>query len=128
MPRVHRTVRYEPDERPPELLAAGLGIQYALLTVTGIVLTVAIVVRAGGGSEAYLSWSGFAVLIVSGVSTLLQVRGVGRVGAGYILPMGTSGAFLAVCIAALTAAGPLLLAALVLVSSLFQLVLSQRLS
>ena len=128
MPRVHRTVRYEPDERPPELLAAGLGIQYALLTVTGIVLTVAIVVRAGGGSEAYLAWSGFAVLIVSGVSTLLQVRGVGRVGAGYILLMGTSGAFLAVCIAALTAGGPLLLAALVLVSSFFQLVLSQRLS
>ena len=128
MPRVHRTVRYEPDERPPELLAAGLGIQYALLTVTGIVLTVAIVVRAGGGSEAYLAWSGFAVLIVSGVSTLLQVRGVGRVGAGYILLMGTSGAFIAVCIAALTAGGPPLLAALVLVSSLFQLVLSQRLS
>ena len=38
------------------------------------------------------------------------------------------GRFLAVCIAALTAGGPLLLAALVLVSSLFQLVLSQRLS
>ena len=128
MPRVHRTVRYEPDERPPELLAAGLGIQYALLTVTGIVLTVAIVVRAGGGSEAYLAWSGFAVLIVSGVSTLLQVRGVGRVGAGYILLMGTSGAFLAVCIAALTAGGPPLLAGLVLVSLPFQLVLSQRLS
>ena len=128
MHRVHRTVRYEPDERPLELVAAGLGIRYALLTVTGIVLTVAIVVRAGGGSEAYFAWSGLAVLIVSGVSTLLQVRGVGRVGAGYILLMGTSGTFLAVCIAALTAGGPLLLAALVLVSSPFQLVLSQRLS
>ena len=42
--------------------------------------------------------------------------------------MGTSGTFLAVCIAALTAGGPPLLAGLVLVSSLFQLVLSQRLS
>lgn len=128
MPRVHRTIRYEPNERPPELLAAGLGVQYAMLTVTGIVLTVAIVVRAGDGSDAYLAWSGFAVLIVSGFSTLLQVCRVKRVGAGYILLMGTSGAFIAVCIAALTAGGPPLLAALVLVSSLFQLLLSQRLS
>ena len=128
MPRVHRTIRYQPDERPPELLAAGLGIQYAMLTVTGIVLTVAIVVRAGGGGDAYLAWSGFAALIVSGVSTLLQVCRVRRLGAGYILLMGTSGAFIAVCIAALTAGGPPLLAALVLVSSLFQLVLAQRLS
>lgn len=127
-PRVHRMIRYEPNERPPELLAAALAIQYAMLIVTGIVLTVAIVVRAGHGSDGYLAWSGFAVLVVSGISTLLQVCRVRRVGAGYILLMGTSGAFIAVSIAALRAGGPPLLAALVLVSSLFQLVLSQRLS
>lgn len=123
-----RVLRFEPDETPPHFLAGGLGLQYILLTVTGIVLVPAIVVRAGGGSEGYLSWAVFAVLAVSGVSTLLQVRQFGRIGSGYVLLMGTSGAFIAVCVAALQQGGPGLLAALVLASSLIQLGLSQRLS
>ena len=48
------TVRYEPDENPPVALTFGLGLQLAILTIAGIVLTPAIVVRAGGGSEDYL--------------------------------------------------------------------------
>ena len=49
-------VRYEADERPPLLLTIGLGLQIALLTVGGVVLTVAIVSRAGGASESFLTW------------------------------------------------------------------------
>ena len=121
-------VRYEPDERPPHAVAFGLGLQYALLSVTGIVVTPAIVVRAAGESDSFLAWATFAALAVSGLTTMLQAVRLGRVGAGYVLLMGTSGAFIAVCVTALTEGGPGLLAALVAASALFQFLLAARLS
>ena len=121
-------VRYEPDERPPGPLALGLGLQLALLVVAGIVLTPAIVIRAAEGSETYVNWAVFAAVIVSGASTIIQAVRVGRIGAGYVLAMGTSGAFIAVCVTALVQGGPAVLAALVIASSLFQFLLSARLS
>ena len=121
-------IRHEPDERPPGLLAAGLGLQLAMLNVAGIVLTPAIVIRAADGGETYLAWAVFAVMIISGLSTIIQAVRIGRIGAGYVLAMGTSGAFIAVCVTALVEGGPALLATLVIVSSLFQFLLSARLS
>lgn len=91
-------------------------------------LTPAIIVRAAGGSEAFLSWSVFAAVAVSGISTMLQAVRVGRVGAGYVLAMGTSGAFIAICVTAIAEGGPAMLATLVVVSSFFQFALSARLS
>ncbi len=122
------TVRYEPDENPPVALTFGLGLQLAVLSIAGIVLTPAIVVRAGGGSEAYLSWAVFAAVLISGASTILQAVRFGRIGAGYVLLMGTSGAFIAVCITALAEGGPAMLATLVALSSLGQFSLSVNLS
>ena len=66
--------------------------------------------------------------MISGVTTILQAVRFGRIGAGYVLLMGTSGAFIAVCIAALAEGGPAMLATLVVISSLFQFALSARLS
>ncbi len=124
----HRAVRYEPDEKPPQTLSFGLGFQHAALCIAGVVLTPVIVIRAAGEGEPYLSWAVFAALAVSGLTTVLQAVRVGRVGAGYILLMGTSGAFIAVCVTALAEGGPALLATLIVVSSLFQFLLSARLS
>ena len=121
-------LRYQADETPAWGVSFGLAFQYVLLNIAGIVITVAIVVRAGGGSEAYLTWAAFATLIVCGISTLLQARSLGRIGAGYILLMGTSGVFIAVSVAALQLGGPALLATLIVVSSLFQFLISWRLS
>ena len=120
-------VRYEADERTPTPLAATMGLQYATLCVAGIVLTPAIIVRAAGGSDEYLAWAVFAAIFVSGIATILQAVRLWRIGAGFILLMGTSGAFIAVSIAALSQGGPMLLAKLVIVSSLFQFLLSARL-
>ena len=106
------SVRYQPDERPPEALAFGLGLQMAILQIAGIVLTPAIVIRAAGLGEPYLSWAVFAALIVCGLSTILQANRVGRFGAGHVLLMGTSGAFIAISVAALREGGPALLAVL----------------
>ncbi|MDE0659092.1 MAG: hypothetical protein OXI79_05515 [Gammaproteobacteria bacterium] len=122
------TVRYEADEQPPLPLSVGLGIQLMVLIVAGIVLTPAIVIRAAGGSETYLAWAVFAAVAISGTTTVMQAVRFGRIGAGYVLAMGTSGAFIAICVTALVEGGPALLATLVVVSALFQFAFSARLS
>ena len=121
-------VRYEPNDKPPRALTFGLGAQFTILSIAGVVLTPAIVVRAGGGGDTYLTWAVFAAVAVSGVTTILQAVRVGRIGAGYVLLMGTSGAFIAVCVTALARGGPPLLATLVVISALFQFALAARLS
>ena len=121
-------VRYEPNEKPPRALTVGLGLQFTILCIAGVVLTPAIVVRAAGGSETYLSWAVFTAVAVSGATTVLQAVRLGRIGAGYVLLMGTSGAFIAVCVGALAQGGPAMLATLVVISSLFQFALAARLS
>ena len=121
-------VRYEPNERPPPLLAGGLGIQLAVLCIAGVALTPAIVVRAAGGDESYLSWAVFGAVLVSGITSVIQAVRVGRIGAGYVLVMGTSGAFIAICVGAIAQGGPAMLATLVVISSLFQFLLAWRLS
>ena len=122
------SVRYEPHERPPSLLAFGLGFQQSALCIAGVVLTPVIVIRVAGQGEPYLTWAVFAALLVCGVTTVVQAVRFGRVGAGYPMLMGTSGAFIAVCVTALVTGGPAVLATLVTVSALFQFALSARLS
>lgn len=121
-------VRYEPDDKLPSPLALGLGLQFAVLCLAGIVLTPAIVIRAGGGGESYLAWAVFAAVGISGICTILQAVRLGRIGSGHVLVMGTSATFIAVCIAALARGGPGLMASLIVASSLFQFLLSGRLS
>ncbi|MCY3778515.1 MAG: hypothetical protein OXH11_21275 [Candidatus Aminicenantes bacterium] len=122
-----RGVRYEPPEKPPHLLSLGLGLQLVMLNISGIVLIPKIIIDAAGTGEIYLSWAVFAGLCVCGLVTIIQAVRIGRVGAGYILLMGTSGTFVAVSITALTEGGPALLATLIVVSSLFQFLLGSRL-
>ncbi len=105
-----------------------MGLQLAILCISGIVLTPAIVARAAGGTEIFLSWIVFAAVAVSGVTTILQAVRVGRIGAGYTLAMGPSGAFIAISITAIAEGGPAMLATLVILSSFFQFALSARLS
>ena len=122
------TIRYEPDERPPHSVAAAVGFQAAVVVLAPVVLSAVIIGRAGNQPESYLNWIAFAALVVSGISTVLQAVRVGRIGAGHVLIMGTSGAFIAVCITALVKGGPALMASLIVVSSLFQFALAAKLS
>jgi xanthine permease XanP len=124
----HATLRYAVDERPPPLLAAGLGLQVVVLIIAGIVLTPTIVLRAAGDPGGYTPWAVFAGLLVCGVTTMLQARPLWRIGAGYVLFMGTSGAFIAVSIDAVNTGGVPLLATLIVASSLVQFLFSYRLS
>ena len=128
MAQVNENIRYEPDERPPHSVAAGVGFQAAVVVVAGVVLGAVIIGRAANQPQVYLTWIAFAALMVSGVSTVLQAVRVGRIGAGHVLIMGTSGAFIAVCITALAKGGPPLMATLIVASALFQFALAARLS
>ena len=126
--QVNQNVRYEPEEVPPRPIFLGLGVQAGVITLPAIVIGVVIVMRAGGASDSYVAWAAFAVLLVSGFTTLIQAVRVGRIGSGHILIMGTSGAFFAVCIAALREAGPATMASLIVISSLFQFLLAAKLA
>ena len=92
--------------------------------VGSIVLTVVIVFRIADQPAEYISWGVFAALLISGANTILQAVRFWRFGAGHVLVMGTSGTFIAVCIAALVEAGPALMASLIVVSSLVQFLLA----
>ena len=124
----NENVRYEPDDIPPHAITFGAGFQAAMLIVGPVVLTVVIVARIAGQPDSYVAWAAFAALLVSGVTTILQAVRFGRIGSGHILIMGTSGAFIAVCVAALVEGGPSTMASLVVISSLFQFMLAARLS
>ncbi|MEM7444534.1 MAG: solute carrier family 23 protein [Pseudomonadota bacterium] len=124
----NRNLRYAVDEEPPTLLAAGLGLQVVILIVAGIVLTPTIVLRAAGDPGGYTPWAVFAGLLVCGLTTIVQAYRIGRIGAGYVLFMGTSGAFIAISINAVESGGVPLLATLVVASALIQFAFAHRLS
>ena len=122
------SARLQPDEKIPAVLALGLGVQLVGLALPGIVLIPTIVFGAAGATEAVLLWAVCASVVVCGATAMLQAIRLGRIGAGYILVTGTSGASIAVSIAALAEGGPALLATLVLILALFQLAFSARLA
>ena len=121
-------IRYQRDDRPPLPLAAGLGLQMAILTVSGIILTPAIIFRTAGSSPEVITWAVFAALLISSVTSMLQALGKGRIGAGYVLLMGTSGAFIAICITALNQGGVGIMATLIVISALFQFLFAVKLA
>lgn len=121
-------IRFEPNEAPPTPLSVGLAFQLVVLTISGVVLTPVIVVQAANIGEPFLSWSIFCVLLIAGSTTILQAVRVWRFGSGHVLLMGTSGAFIAVCITALVSGGPALMCALIVVSSIIQFIIAFKLS
>ncbi len=120
-------VRYEVNDVPPQRLAAALGAQSTALILAGIVLTPLIVLRAAGVEEGFAPWAVFMAMLVSGSVTVIQAVRIGRIGAGYILFMGTSGAFISVAVAAIEAGGLALLMSLIVASSLMQFPLAHKL-
>jgi len=120
-------VRYEAGEKPPVQLAAALGAQTVALIVAGIVLTPIIVLRAAGVADEFGPWAVFMALIVSGLITIVQGVKLWRIGAGYVLFMGTSGAFMSVSVTAIVEGSIALLMTLIVASSLLQFPLAANL-
>lgn len=121
-------LRYQADETPPWAMTVGLGIQLAALNLAAIMLIPTVVMRAAGQAEDYVTWAVLASVGICGVTTVLQAVRYGRIGTGHMLVMGSSGAFIPVCIATLAEHGPGLLATLVVVSCVIPFALSWQLS
>ena len=56
----------KPDERPPYAFAFGLSFQRAMLMGPSLALIPTIIMRAANQDEIYLSWTIFALLMVTG--------------------------------------------------------------
>ncbi len=124
----NENIRYEPEERPPHLLSAGLGLQATAILLAPIVVTVAIIMRAADQPDSYLTWAVFSAVLISGAITMLQSARVGRFGSGYILFMGTSPTFLVICVLAMDAGGPAMMATLIVASAACYFLLAAQLS
>ncbi len=84
-----QTPRYEAHENPPLPASLGFAAQFSVIASVTLLVTPVVVAKASGRDGSYLVWMVFASLLVAGVSTLVQVRRVGPVGAGAVLPMFT---------------------------------------
>ena len=113
------------DESPPLLASLGLGAQFNLIASATLLVTPVIVARESGLGDSYLLWVVFASLIVVGLSTLVQVRRVGPVGAGALLPMFTAAVSIPFCITAVVDGGPGTLLTLVVVTGVVQIIVSK---
>ena len=120
--------QYEAEEKPPPLTALALGVQSALLVVAPIALFPIILVQAVGGTAPEIAWAAFAMLVVNGAATVLQAFRIGPVGSGLFIITYPSPSAIPFCIIALVEGGAGTLASLVLVSGLFQVLVSMRLS
>ncbi len=117
--------RYEAHENPPVPVSLGYGFQFSFLASASLLVTPVIVAQASGRGDSYLTWMVFASLIAVGLSTLVQVRRLGPVGAGAVLPMFTAAFSIPFCITAVVDGGPATLTTLILVSGSLQLVISK---
>ena len=117
--------RYEAHENSPLFASLGYGLQFSLIASATLLVTPVIVAKASGRDDSYLVWMVFASLLVCGVSTLIQVRRLGPVGAGAVLPMFTAAFSIPFCITAVVDGGPATLMTLVLVSAAVQIVVSR---
>ena len=117
--------RYEADDKPPLLSSLGYGLQFSLIASATLLVTPVIVANAADRGGSYVTWMVFASLVVVGLSTIIQVRRLGFVGAGAVLPMFTAAFAIPFCITALVDGGPATLTTLVIVSAIVQLIVSR---
>ena len=117
--------RYEAHESPSLLASLGFGLQFSLIASATLLVTPVIVASESGEGEWYVVWMVFASLVVVGLSTLLQVRRLGPVGAGAVLPLFTAAFAIPFCITAVVDGGPATLTTLVIVSAVIQIVTSK---
>ena len=121
-------ILYEPDEKCPPLLSVTSALQIFIPNTIGLIMLAALVVRASGETDAYLSWVTFTALTVTGASMILQTLRLRYLGSGRLIVTNFNVPFLAVSAVALSVGGPGLLASLIVVSTLVQSVLTLRLA
>ena len=119
---------YEPHETPPLPVTVGLSLQFVLVSLGHIVLYPLVVTQAAGLSAEHSAWILFASLLINGLTTVLQTVRFGFIGSGSILISIPSTISIPFIILALLNGGPGTLISLVIVSAVFQVVVTARLS
>ncbi len=120
--------RYEADEAPETRVALGLGVQSAILAITPIALFPIVLARSTGASDASSDWAVFAMLVISGLATIVLAYRFGPIGSGMLMVPYPSPTAIPFCILAFQQGGPTTLAALIVVYGILQILLSIRLA
>lgn len=94
------TLLYAVDEKPPVMITIFQALQHVLTIYSSIVVVPIIIANAVHVPAQEIEYIVFASMIVTSISTLIQSVRVGKIGSGYTLFMGTSGAFLACSLSA----------------------------
>jgi xanthine permease XanP len=115
---------YSVDEKPPLSTLLLLGLQHVSVLSVGWIFVVVIVTGIGGTSEQAKSVIQIS-MIVSGIATILQARIKGPVGSGYLCPMSCGPAYIAASISAGKVGGLPLVFGSVIVSGVFEALLSR---
>ena len=110
-------LRYAVDERPPLIIGVGLGLQNALFVISGAIFLPILMRSLDIVTTEQAAFLVSATLLTAGLSTAVQAIRLGRVGSGYMLFMGTSGAFFAATMDAIELAGIGFVAALALIAA-----------
>lgn len=119
---------YEPDEFPTGRAAAGIAGQLSLLMVVPLAILPALVAQLAGETDAVAARAVVASMVVCGATTLLLTVRLGRLRSDSMYVATVDLVSLPFCILALASGGPATMAALVVVSGLFQIVIGLRLS
>ncbi len=114
---------YDVNEKPPLWLSLAMGIQHVLLIYGEITLLPVIIGKKAGASMEHILFAAAAAGFAAGLITLLQVMRLGPFGAGYVLFMGSSAAYLDGSLETVKAGGFALLATLSILVAPFELLM-----
>ncbi len=112
------------NESPPLWIALILGLQHVLVMYGEVALFPGIAGRLGGASPDHIAFATFAAVAATGLCTLIQVLRFGKIGAGLVIFMGSSTAYLACTIQALQLGGFALVATMCILSAPVELFIS----
>jgi uracil-xanthine permease len=112
------------NESPPLWMALILGLQHVLVMYGEVALFPGIAGKLGGAPPDHIAFATFAAIAVSGLCTLIQVVRFGKIGAGLVIFMGSSTAYLACTIQALQLGGFALVATMCILSAPVELLIS----
>lgn len=115
---------YKLEDDPGFVKSIFLGLQHIVLVFGGSVLMPVIICRSTGTSIEQTEYIIFATTIITAVSSIIQVKRFGKVGAGYLLFMGSSGAYWGAVATAVDLKGWDLVAVLSIASAPIELLVS----
>jgi len=115
---------FELNDKPSFIITLFLALQHILLFLPGTVVLPVILAKAIGLNSADMERLVFSSVFVSGISSLIQVIKVKRVGVGHMLFMGSDSSYISSIINAGMAGGLGLISAMTILSAPFELLLS----